>query len=118
MSKMQAIHSIALLALATACSKGGAPAKEPDDDVEVTGQPVLDVQPGEDPPNPANPNLPARPELTAAECAAQGGDVIGDIGDGAIYQEAYMCPSGERPSGNIVPSDDAPAAVEGAVCCP
>lgn len=105
---------------AVACSKGGAPAEEApsDDDPSITENPVEDVQPGENPPTSVDTGNPARPELTSEECKAQGGQIIGDIGDGAIYQEAYMCPSGEVPAGNIAPTKEGPTAVEGAVCCP
>lgn len=59
-----------------------------------------------------------RPELTAAACEAQGGKVIGDIGDGAIHQPEYRCPdSGEAPIGSIVADPGGPVAIEGAVCC-
>jgi hypothetical protein len=56
--------------------------------------------------------------LTAAQCAAAGGEVIGDIGDGAIHSPDFRCPgSGERPLGPIAPEAGQPMAVEGAVCC-
>lgn len=62
-----------------------------------------------------------RPGLTAAACEEQGGQVVGDIGDGAIHKPDYRCPdSGEAPIGSIIadPKDpDAPVAVEGSVCC-
>jgi hypothetical protein len=59
-----------------------------------------------------------RPQLTAAACEADGGTVVGDIGDGAIHQPDYRCPdSGEAPIGTIVAEGDGPVAVEGAVCC-
>jgi len=59
-----------------------------------------------------------RPAITADECTAQGGSVVGDIGDGAIHKPDYRCPSGAEPSGSIKSSGDAPVAVEGSVCCP
>jgi hypothetical protein len=59
-----------------------------------------------------------RPGLTAGACEAQGGKVIGDIGDGAIHRPEYRCPdSGEAPIGSIVPDPGGPIASEGAVCC-
>lgn len=59
-----------------------------------------------------------RPELTAAACEAQGGTVVGDIGDGAIHQPGYVCPdSGAAPIGSIVADPGGPVAVEGSVCC-
>lgn len=61
---------------------------------------------------------PARPKLTAEECEAGGGTVVGDIGDGAIHRPDYRCESGAAPTGSIVPAEGGPIAVEGSVCCP
>lgn len=59
-----------------------------------------------------------RPQLTSADCEAQGGTVVGDIGDGAIHRPDYVCPdSGEAPIGSIVAEGGEPIAIEGAVCC-
>lgn len=54
----------------------------------------------------------SRPTMTDAECTAQGGTVVGDIGDGAIHRADYVCPSGSAPIGTI------PVGIEGSVCCP
>jgi hypothetical protein len=59
-----------------------------------------------------------RPPLTAEDCTAQGGTVVGDIGDGAIHRPDYRCPSGAEPSGTITSSGGGPISVEGSVCCP
>lgn len=59
-----------------------------------------------------------RPQLTAEECEAQGGTVVGDIGDGAVHRPDYTCPGGAAPTGNIMAAEGEPMAVEGAVCCP
>ncbi len=59
-----------------------------------------------------------RPALTAPECEAGGGVVVGDIGDGAIHRPEYRCPSGAPPSGSIRAEGGGPVAVEGSVCCP
>ena len=59
-----------------------------------------------------------RPQLTAEDCTAQGGTVVGDIGDGAIHRPDYRCPSGAEPSGTITSSGSGPISVEGSVCCP
>lgn len=68
--------------------------------------------------SPSNPPTTAKPELTAEACEAQGGKVIGDIGDGAIHEPGYRCPdSGEAPIGTIVADPNGPIAIEGAVCC-
>jgi hypothetical protein len=65
-----------------------------------------------------DPGIHERPELTAQACEAQGGEVIGDIGDGSIHQPEYRCPdSGEAPIGSVVADPDGPIAIEGAVCC-
>lgn len=63
-------------------------------------------------------SAPERPALTAEDCAAQGGTVVGDIGDGAIHRPDYRCPSGAAPSGTITSSGAGPVAIEGSVCCP
>lgn len=59
-----------------------------------------------------------RPSLTAQECEAAGGTVVGDIGDGAIHEPDYKCASGAAPTASIRPAEGGPVAVEGAVCCP
>ncbi len=74
------------------------------------GEPPVDDEGGE----------PAaeRPSMTAAECEAQNGKVVGDIGDGAIHKPDYVCPeSGKPPIGTITAEPGAPTAVEGSVCC-
>ncbi len=63
-------------------------------------------------------DAPARPQLTAEECEAKGGAVVGDIGDGAIHRPDYKCESGAEPSGTIKAPEGGPVAVEGSVCCP
>lgn len=58
-------------------------------------------------------------QLSAAQCEAAGGKVVGDIGDGAIHRVDYVCPeSGKSPLGTIAPEPGGPVAIEGAVCCP
>jgi hypothetical protein len=69
-------------------------------------------------PPPAEQPQPAGTSMTAAECEAQGGKVVGDIGDGAIHRPDYVCPeSGQPPLGTITPEEGGPVAVEGSVCC-
>jgi hypothetical protein len=59
-----------------------------------------------------------RPQITAEACEAEGGKVVGDIGDGAIHRPDYRCPdSGEEPIGSIAADPAGPTAIEGAVCC-
>jgi hypothetical protein len=59
-----------------------------------------------------------RPKVTQAQCDAQGGTSVGDIGDGATRRPDYVCPSGKPPIGSIAPPQGGPMAVEGNVCCP
>ncbi|MBK7827018.1 hypothetical protein [Nannocystis sp.] len=69
---------------------------------------------------PATPSAPAgeRATLSAAACTEKGGQVVGDIGDGAIHRPEYRCVSGLPPIADIRPSEGEPVAVEGSVCCP
>lgn len=56
--------------------------------------------------------------LTAAECVDGGGTVVGDIGDGAIFEPDYVCESnGEAPTASIKAEEGGPIGVEGSVCC-
>ncbi len=56
--------------------------------------------------------------LTAARCKELGGEVVGDIGNGAIHQPGYRCPrSGEPPLDHIAIEPGQPMPIEGAVCC-
>jgi len=71
-----------------------------------------------EPPASAPSETPERPKLTAEQCEAGGGSVVGDIGDGAVHRPDYRCASGAAPTGSIVPPEGGPIAVEGAVCCP
>lgn len=76
--------------------------------------------PPEPPPQAADPakEAPVRKALAQEQCEAEGGTVVGDIGDGATHRPDYVCPSGKPPIGNIsVPAGGA-VPVEGAVCCP
>ncbi len=64
------------------------------------------------------PGSTAKPQLSASQCEAAGGKVVGDIGDGAIHRPDYVCPeSGKAPLGTIAAEPGGPIAVEGAVCC-
>jgi len=58
-----------------------------------------------------------RRELTSQECMIEGGEVIGDIGNGAIHKPEFRCESGLAPLGRIRFVDGEPIASEGAVCC-
>lgn len=54
---------------------------------------------------------------TAQDCQEDGGTVVADIGDGAIYQDDYRCPNGSPPLRSITAEDGGPSDAEGAVCC-
>jgi hypothetical protein len=76
-------------------------------------------QPAQNPPPSApTPGAPGRTALQQSECEAQGGTVVGDIGDGATQRPDYVCPSGKPPLGGIAPPAGGPTPIEGAVCCP
>lgn len=56
--------------------------------------------------------------LTASECVDAGGAVVGDIGNGAIFEPDYVCESnGEAPTARIKAEEGGPMGVEGSVCC-
>lgn len=59
-----------------------------------------------------------RPSMTAAECEAKQGRVIGDIGDGAIHRPDYRCEGGQPPLASVRATEGEPVAIEGQVCCP
>lgn len=80
---------------------------------------------GHSPPSPQAPMTgdeakaaPERKAIAQDQCEAQGGSVVGDIGDGATHRPDYLCASGKPPLGNIAPAAGGPVAIEGAVCCP
>jgi hypothetical protein len=107
----------ALLLLA-ACSKPPSTPPTTSTDPGGSPDPVTSPDPGGDEEPGVDAGSGQRPELTAAACEAQGGTVVGDIGDGAIHQPEYRCPdSGEAPLGSIVAEPGGPVAVEGSVCC-
>lgn len=56
--------------------------------------------------------------LSRRECAARGGVVTGDVGDGRIHRPGYVCESnGLPPIATVVPLEGEPVAREGEVCC-
>ncbi|MCA9712897.1 MAG: hypothetical protein KDK70_44140 [Myxococcales bacterium] len=89
----------------------GCPHKSTDDG-EATAVPPADGQPEPD----VEPE-PERSTMTSTECEAKGGQVVGDIGDGAIHRPDYRCEGGDPPLGTIVAEGHEPVATEGAVCC-
>jgi hypothetical protein len=94
-----------LLALSVAaCSSNGSNAPS------TPTEPPPGPGPSTEPPPGPGPST-ERPEMTAEACEAQGGTVVGDIGDGAIHRPDYRCPGGEPPIGTV------PVGIEGSVCC-
>ena len=61
----------------------------------------------------------ATASLTRSECVdSLDGIIVGDIGNGAIFQSDYRCDSnGEPPIDIILPGPNEPIATEGEVCC-
>jgi hypothetical protein len=84
------------------------------------GRQSVTAPPGTTPPHRTSPggDDEVRGSFTPEQCAAAGGEVVGDIGDGAVRTPDYRCPkSGHRPIGTIVTEPGQPIGVEGAVCC-
>jgi hypothetical protein len=106
---MRASTILGFVLLLAACSK--PPSTPPTSDTPPVSEPADTGTPDETPSE-------ERPGITAADCEAQGGQVVGDIGDGAIHRPDYVCPdSGAAPIGTITADPGGPVAVEGAVCC-
>ena len=97
------------LVLTLGCNKNGK------DDAE-TPTPT-NPEPSQPETTPTDPAPAERPALTAKECEAASGTVVGDIGDGAIHRPDYKCANGQAPIGSIKAEQGEPIAVEGAVCC-
>ena len=56
--------------------------------------------------------------ITRDECTQKGGTVVGDIGNGAIFEPDYVCEnSGMAPTHRVVAGPGEPIASEGEVCC-
>ena len=97
---------MAVMLCVSAC--GGAETAEPGPvDPEAEPETAGGVDEGLPEPDDAS-----RETWTAEECESQGGEVVGDIGDGAVHRPDFVCPSGEMPLAEV------PLGVEGAVCCP
>lgn len=104
------LASILTCVALAACGGSQSPAETPSDahpPAEPSGDGVGTAEPA-----------PARAEVTAEACEANGGTVVGDIGDGAIHRPDYRCPSGAAPTGSIRSPEGGPVAIEGSVCCP
>jgi hypothetical protein len=70
------------------------------------------------PTTPSDGERAARPTIAAQACEANGGTVVGDIGDGAIHRPEYRCANGAKPTANIAQEEGGPVSIEGSVCCP
>lgn len=90
---------VGCLALLLAACGGGSTAEEPPPEAS-TGD--------EAPPEPSGPEG----AMSVEDCTAQGGTVVGDIGDGAVHRPDYVCPSGQPPIGSVA------QGIEGSACCP
>ena len=56
--------------------------------------------------------------ISRQECLAQGGEIVGDIGNGAIFLPDYVCViDGLPPTDVVVAGFNEPIAIEGEVCC-
>jgi hypothetical protein len=102
--------ALCLAACGAAQSSSEEPAAEAPEEPEASSDPTASPS-ADDAAGPGG-------ALTAEECEANGGMVVGDIGDGAIHRPDYRCPSGSEPSGDIVAPAGGPVAIEGSVCCP
>ena len=102
--------ALLLLCVGPAACGGAQGSSEAPTQVEPQSEPAATPTPSD--------SAPTRAELTAEECEANGGVVVGDIGDGAIHRADYRCPSGPEPRGAIRAPAGGPLGVEGSVCCP
>lgn len=55
--------------------------------------------------------------LSNDECDERDGIIVGDIGDGAVFEPDYLCSNGQPPIARIVAEEGEPIAADGAVCC-
>ncbi|MBL4687579.1 MAG: hypothetical protein JKY37_23490 [Nannocystaceae bacterium] len=105
-----------VLLLLLACGPKPAATVEPGAQPATPSVPE-DGVPEDGVPEDGGPGLPGsevadRPELSAEQCTADGGAVVGDIGDGAVHSPDYTCDDGQAPVASV------PSGIEGAVCCP
>ncbi len=67
-------------------------------------------------PQPLPDNSTQRPLISSQQCKTQGGAVVGDIGDGRVHRDDFLCPNGQPPIGTIE-AEQGKRSIEGAVCC-
>lgn len=59
-----------------------------------------------------------RPTFSRQECLDAAGVIVGDIGEGAIHRDDYLCELTQQPPiADIVPIQGEQVAIEGEVCC-
>ncbi|MBV1859750.1 MAG: hypothetical protein KUG77_15160 [Nannocystaceae bacterium] len=56
-------------------------------------------------------------ELTVGACLDEGGAVVGDPGDGSVFEPDYVCASGDSPLGILDFEPGMPFPKNGGVCC-
>lgn len=56
--------------------------------------------------------------LTYEACLDEGGVIVGDPGDGSVFEPDYECPGGESPLGWLEFEPGMPFPRNGGVCCP
>lgn len=106
---------LALFATLGACASSQPPAAPAAEPAPSQPPPAETAPPAETPPPAGG---ASRPSLSSEQCEAQGGSVVGDIGDGATQRPGYVCPSGKPPTASIAAPAGGPVNIEGAVCCP
>lgn len=67
-------------------------------------------------PTPLPDDSDQRPLVSAQQCQAKGGYVVGDIGDGRVHRDDFLCPNDQPPIGTIQ-AEQGKRSIEGAVCC-
>ena len=90
-----------------ACGSAQTDSSEP-----APTEPTPTAEPSPDETPPPAPDETGRPSWTAEQCEEHGGELVGDIGDGAIHRPDYVCATGEPPMATV------PLGIEGSVCCP
>lgn len=56
--------------------------------------------------------------LTYQDCLDEGGSIVGDPGDGSVFEADYLCPDGQSPLGILDFEPGMPFPKNGGVCCP
>ena len=64
-------------------------------------------------------NAPSLDQVTDEDCILMDGEIVGDIGNGAIFKDDYLCDSNGFPPIGMVQQDENSEVfyIEGAVCC-